>query len=84
MVRAGGVVIADVASYLVAAALIWRISASAHQGKRWPSRRKALSERRLLSSPSCASGLDGLRRVATGRVILTVFLVGAVTGLGEA
>ncbi len=27
--------------------------------------------------------LDGLRLVTTGRVILTLFLVGAVTGLGE-
>jgi hypothetical protein len=78
-----GVVAVDAASYLVSAALVSLISAP------------AAPERPEEAPPADAGGVaaafsgvwrewaEGLRLVGTGRVILTVFVVGAVTGLGE-
>jgi Transmembrane secretion effector len=78
-----GVVAVDAASYLVSAALVSLISAP------------TAPERPEEAPPVDAGGVaaafsgvwrewaEGLRLVGTGRVILTVFVVGAVTGLGE-
>lgn len=78
-----GVVIVDAASYLIAATLVSLISAP------------STAERHEETDPVDAGGVaaafsgvwrewaEGLLLVGTGRVILTVFVVGAVTGLGE-
>ena len=78
-----GVVVVDAASYLVSAALVSLISTP------------PTAERPEGTVPAGAGGVaaafagvwrewtEGLRLVGTGRVLLTVFLVGAVTGLGE-
>lgn len=78
-----GVVVADAASYLAAAALVSLISAPASP------------DRVEEATPEGSGGVvasflavwrewaEGLRLMTTGRVILTVLLVGAVTGLGE-
>src|SRR5919199_1113046 len=78
-----GVVAVDAASYLIAAALVSRISAPSA-----PERSDGTSSTE--TGETVASFLavwrewaEGLRLVGTGRVILTVFFVGAVTGLGE-
>ena len=77
-----GVVVVDAASYLVAALLISLISAPAA-----PDRAEETTPE---GSGVAAAFLavwrewaEGLRLVTKGRVILTLFLVGAVTGLGE-
>ena len=78
-----GVVAVDAASYLVSAVLVSLISA------------RSAPQRPEESPPADAGGVaaafsgvwrewaEGLRLVGTGRVLLTVFVVGAVTGLGE-
>jgi MFS family permease len=78
-----GVVVVDAASYLIAAALVSRISAPSAPGRSdWNSSRE--------TGGAVASFVavwrewaEGLRLVGAGRVILTVFFVGAITGLGE-
>lgn len=77
-----GVVIVDAASYLVAAALIWRISTPGSPEQATGPQEAAVGAVAAFVSV-WQEWLDGLRLVMTGRVILTVFLVGAVTGLGE-
>lgn len=78
-----GVVIADAASYLVAAVLIWRISASGSPVR--ASEEPGETTGRMAASFAAIwrEWLDGIRLVTKGRVILILFLVGAVTGLGE-
>ncbi len=78
-----GVVIVDAVSYLVAAVLISLISAPAS-----PNRAEDISPEGTEGAVGSFLAVwrewaEGLRLVTTGRVILTVFLVGAVTGLGE-
>ncbi|QIN82833.1 MFS transporter [Rubrobacter tropicus] len=79
-----GVVVADVASYLAAAALVSLISAPASPdrvGEATPPKPSG-----GVAAPFLAvwrEWAEGLRLMATGRVVLTVLLVGAVTGLGE-
>ena len=78
-----GAVVVDAASYLAAALLVSLISAP------------ALPDRAEQTTPEGSGGAaaaflsvwrewaEGLRLVTRGRVMLTLFLVGAVTGLGE-
>lgn len=81
-----GVVVLDAASFLVAALLVALISASARP-EREIERSTDMANRAHVGAASFAAvwheWLEGLRLVTGGRVILTLFLVGAVTGLGE-
>jgi MFS family permease len=78
-----GVVVVDAASYLVSAALVSLISARSA-----PERPEEAPPADAGGAAAAFSGVwrewaEGLRLVGTGRVLLTVFVVGAVTGLGE-
>jgi MFS family permease len=78
-----GVVVVDAASYLVSAALVSLISARSA-----PERPEEAPPADAGGAAAAFSGVwrewaEGLRLVGTGRVLLTVFGVGAVTGLGE-
>lgn len=78
-----GVVVVDAASYLVSAALVSLISARSA-----PQRPEDAPPADAGGAAAAFSGVwrewaEGLRLVGTGRVLLTVFVVGAVTGLGE-
>ena len=78
-----GVVVVDAASYLISAALVSLIRAPAA-----PDRAEDAPPADAGGVAAAFSGVwrewaEGLRLVGTGRVLLAVFLVGAVTGLGE-
>jgi MFS family permease len=78
-----GVVVVDAASYLLSAALVSLISARSA-----PERPEEAPPADAGGAAAAFSGVwrewaEGLRLVGTGRVLLTVFVVGAVTGLGE-
>ena len=84
-----GVVVLDAASFLAAALLVSLISASGTP-EREPERQAGGSARPPTPGPVGAAlaavwreWLEGLKLVTRGRVILTLFVVGAVTGLGE-
>jgi MFS family permease len=78
-----GVVVVDAASYLLSAAFVSLISA-----RTAPERPEEAPPADAGGAAAAFSGVwrewaEGLRLVGTGRVLLTVFVVGAVTGLGE-
>ena len=78
-----GVVVVDALSYLVAAALVFLISVPAA-----PEQAEGTTPERAGGAAASFLGVwrewvEGLRLVGMSRGILTVFVVGAVTGLGE-
>ena len=78
-----GVVVVDAASYLVAAALVSLVSARSAPGRPEEAPPADAGGVAAAFAGVWSEWAEGLRLMITGRVILTVLLVGAITGLGE-
>ena len=78
-----GVVVVDAASYLAAALLVSLISAPAPPDRAEETTPEGSGGAAAAFLAVWREWAEGLRLVTKGRVMLTLFLVGAVTGLGE-